>query len=146
MRVRAVLNGNESEWSGEVEFMAPEFAGCCIWKDCPKYADEERRYSVDEKNPRIATKIDNNLECCTIIGNTPLPLNKATSWNIKTLKSNNNGYGIYVGVAPSDINQNEDYNHKKCGWYFSCYDSTLCSGPPHDYGYKWKEYGPRKRK
>ena len=32
----------------------------------------------------------------------------------------------------------------KCGWYFDCYSSTLWSGPPHNYGYDDKEYGPRK--
>ena len=78
---------------------------------------------------------------CTIIGNTPLPHSKATSWNIKILKSNDNdGNGIYIGVAPFDINQNKDYNYEKCGWYFGCY----YSGPPHNY--KGKEHGPRKEK
>ena len=66
-----------------------------------------------------------------------------TSWSIKVLKSkDNNGDDINIGVAPFDINQNEYYNYKKCGWYFSCYASTLCSGPPHNYG--GEEYGPRK--
>ena len=46
------------------------------------------------------------------------PQNKVTSWNIKILKSkDNNGSGIYIGVSPSDINQNEwnNYNCEKCG-------------------------------
>ena len=60
------------------------------------------------------------------------------------MKSNDiNAYGIYVGVAPSDIDQNGGDNSDKCGWYFYCYDSRLWSGPPHSYRYK--EYGPRKR-
>ena len=81
---------------------------------------------------------------CTIIGNAPLTLNKVTSWSIKVLKSkDNNGDGICIGVAPSDIDQNESDNSEKCGWYFYCFNSTLWSGPPHNY--KWKEYGPRKR-
>ena len=66
-----------------------------------------------------------------------------TSWSIKILKSKkNNGNWIDIGVAPSDINQNEDNNYKKCGWYFGCCSSTLYSGPPHNYS--WKEYGLRK--
>ena len=56
----------------------------------------------------------------------------------------NNGQYIYIGVAPSDINQNEGWNGDKCGWYFYCYDSTLWSGPPHNYNYPRKDYGPRK--
>ena len=61
------------------------------------------------------------------------------------LKSrNNNGSGIIVGVAPSGIDQNEDENTEKCGWYFHCYESTLYSGPPHNYKYPGKEDGPRK--
>ena len=112
---------------------------CSVWKKCPDNVNGKRKYSVPEKNPIIATKKDTG--DCTIVGNTPLPLNKVTSWSIKILNING---GIYIGIAPSDINQNEDYNYKKCGWYFDCYDSTLCSGPPHKYN--WKEYGPRKRK
>ena len=66
------------------------------------------------------------------------------SWNVKVLESGG-GYGggcIYIGVAPSDIDQNENNNYYKCGWYFDCYGSRLRSGPPHNY--RWKEYGPRK--
>ena len=40
--------------------------------------------------------------------------------------------------------QNERHNYDKCGWYFDCLTSKLCSGPPHDYD--GKEYGPRKGK
>ena len=54
----------------------------------------------------------------------------------------NNGSSIYVGIVPSDIDQNEKGNYSKCGWYFDCYRSTLRSGPPHKYN--GKEYGPRK--
>ena len=72
------------------------------WKECPVY--EGRKYSVDEENPRIATKIYGK-DYCTIIGNTPLPLNKVTSWSIKILESKkNDGDNICIGVAPSDIN------------------------------------------
>ena len=43
-------------------------------------------------NPKIATKINRSNWYCTIIGNTPLPQKKVTSWSIKTLKSmDNNG-------------------------------------------------------
>ena len=49
---------------------------------------------------------------------------------------------FHIGVAPSDINQNEGWNYEKCGWYFDCYDSKLWSGPPHKFSRK--VYGPRK--
>ena len=93
-------------------------------------------------NKRVVTKSSGRGYCCTVIGNTPLPKNKMTSWSIKIVKSlKNDGYGTYIGVAPFDINQNE-YNLEKCGWYFYCFASTLWSGPPHYY--KRKEYGPKK--
>ena len=90
--------------------------------------------------PSVAT--NTNGDCCTAIGNTPLPQNKVTSWNIKMLSLKNDGMDIYIGAAPSDIDQNEG-NYKKCGWYFNCYWSTLWSGPPCYY--RWKEYGPKKK-
>ena len=91
--------------------------------------------------PSVAT--NTNGDCCTAIGNTPLPQNKVTSWNIKILKSRfNNGDCIYIGVTPSDVNQSEDHNCRKSGWYFGCWNLALCSGPPHNY--RVKAYGPRK--
>ena len=117
------------------------------WKECPNSSVEGRRqYSLGWLNPRIATTIGDG--CCTIIGNTSLPPNKVTSWSIKVLKSeDNNGTGIWIGVAPFDINQDEENeNCNKSGWYFGCNCSTLLSGPPHSYKYPGKEYGPRKEK
>ena len=112
----------------------------CALKEFPDDVDGNKKYSVDEKNPRIATFIGGNW--CTIVGNTPLPKNKVTSWNIKILNlRKNDGSGIYIGVAPSDINQNDD-NCDKCGWYFDCYTSKLWSRPPHSD--RNKKYGPRK--
>ena len=114
-----------------------------MWKECPDDVYEKREYTVDEENPRIATKIGYGFYCCTIIGNTALPRGKVTSWSIKVLESvNNDGVGIFIGVAPFDIDQNEKENSNKCGWYFYCWTSVLLSGPPHNYR---KVYGPRKR-
>ena len=112
------------------------------WKECSDSNNSTRnKYAVDRKNPRIATMVDEYSKS-TIPGNTPIPLDKVTSWSIKILSSKgNNGFGVFVGVAPEDIVQDED-NYIKCGWYLDCYDSTLCSGVPHRY--RNKEYGPRK--
>ena len=143
LKMRIVHQGMSTQWSDKTDFTTPEFKDLCVWKECPDYVDEDKKYSVDKKNPRIATKIGDDYWNCTIIGNTPLPLNKVTSCSIKILKSrNNDGKGIRIGVAPFDINQNEDDNYDECGWYFGCYSSTLYSGPPHSY--RNKKYGPRK--
>ena len=147
-RVRVPCGNEVSEWSDVVKGRTQKILEFleCVWKECPSYVDERRKYSVDKENPMVVTF--NGWGDCTIIGDTPLPLNKVTSWNIKILKSwNNDGRGIYIGVAPSDINQDEDDNYEKCGWYFYCCDSTLRSGPPHNYkAWPGKEYGPRKGK
>ena len=113
------------------------------WKECPDYVYEWMKYALNKENPRTATLVG-----CegygTIIGNTPLPQNKVTSWSIKILKSKkNNGEGILIGVAPSDINQNAAYNFMDYGWYFDCCSSKLWSGPPCPY--REKAYGPRKK-
>ena len=110
----------------------------CAWKECPKEVYWKRKYSVDEKSPRIATKGSDSGNHSTVIGNTPLPLDTVTSWGIRILKSAD----IYVGVAPLGVDQDKDENHFKCGWYFGCYASKLFSGLPH--GCWNKPYGPRK--
>ena len=89
---------------------------------------------------KIATKL-NDGGWCTILGDVLLPPKRIISWNIRIANSKKgDGFGIYIGVIPSDINQNDgdvDY-----GWYIGCYSSILRSGPPHNY--RNKEYGPRK--
>ncbi len=114
------------------------------WKPCPD--NLKVKYAVNKKDPMIATKVTGGIFGgeSTIIGDTPLPLNRVISWNIKVLKSwHENGNSIWVGVAPSDINLKLDFeNYKKSGWHLSCFESTLYSGLPHKY--KGKKYGPRK--
>lgn len=145
VRVVADVQGKKSEWSEEAELITPEFTKCCVWEKCPDNVDDDRKYSVDEVNPRVATKTGQYDCFCTIIGNTPLPPNKMASWSIKILKSkDDDGNDVFVGVAPFDTDQNEGLNSIKCRWYFHCYGSTLRSGPPHNYTYKM--YGPRKKK
>ena len=139
------MKGNYvSAWSGVVKrrTMKKSFE-TSAWKECPDNVDEKKKYFIDEENPRVATNI--NQDWCTIIGNTDLPPNKVTSWSIKVLKSGRNDGGcIYIGVAPHGIDQNSFNNRNNCGWYFDCYNSWLCSEPPHSYGWPGKEYGPRK--
>ena len=141
-RVRAVCGNEVSRWCEIVNVSTLE-RWYCAWKECPDNVDEKRKYVVDKANPRIASKYTFDKYFCFVMGDTPLPPNRVTSWNIKILGSMyNNGGNIFIGIAPSDINQNDGGNFGKCGWYFYCYDSTLHSGPPHNYSYK--AYGPRK--
>ena len=140
VRVKCVIGGLQGGWSDvvsvrtkKIEFETSE------WKRCPDNVSSNRKYTVDENNPGIARFLGS--DWCTIIGSTPLPPNKVTSWNIKILQSrDNDGTNIRVGIVPPNVNQNTD-NQTKCGWYVNCYTSSLCSGPPHNYINK--EYGPR---
>ena len=143
LKMRIVHQEVSTQWSEEFEYTTPEFKGLFVWKKCPDSVDQRLRYFVDENNRRIAAKL--GYELCTVIGNTPIPINTVTTWGIRVLASQrNDGHNIFIGVAPSGINQNEDDNFYKCGWYFNCYRSALFSGPPHNYGDK--EFGPRKEK
>ena len=143
-RARTVRGSSVSKWSDAVrgKTKVPNFLGC-VWKECPSYVwNEKKKYSFGLWNARVAKKTGGN-GFCTIVGNTALPLNKVNSWNIKILRSKcDDGNGIFVGVAPLGIDQNDDNNLKQCGWYLSCFSSTLFSGPPHSY--RGTECGPRK--
>ena len=140
--MRIVHQETTTQWSNKAEFITPKYNECCTWNECPRNIKAKMKYTIDENNPRIATKIGDD-EWCTIIGDIALPENKVTSWSIKILNSRDNGgCCLWIGVVPSDINQNGNRNHKECGWYLGCYDSTLFSGPPQYY--ELKEYGPRK--
>ena len=52
-------------------------------------------------------------------------------WKIKLL--NVTRKELLVGFAPIDFDINSPV-WNTCGWYFNCYDSSLCSGPPFNYG------------
>ena len=79
-----------------------------VKKVCPAAASVDEALLVIKENSRTATKTSGCLGWCTVIGNTPLPQNKVTSWSIKILKSWNDDGSIFIGVAPFDRNQNED--------------------------------------
>lgn len=147
VRVKCVIGDLQGEWSGIAKTKTKEISifSECVWKECPESVDPNRKYALpDEKNGRIARKIGSR-DWCTIAGNIPLPLNKTTSWGIKILKSKEDDGGfIYIGVAPSSIDQNERENSKKCGWYFDCYYSKLRSGPPQNS--LDVIYGPRQKR
>ena len=111
-------HGKQTMWSDTAELTAPEFSECCVWKKCPSRVEGNRKYDVDEKCP-VAAKSPRN-GWSTVVGSGLLPPGKATEWHVRILKSKYNDCdSLYVGVAPSDINQNEDCNYEKCGWYLN---------------------------
>lgn len=137
-KVRAICDNKVSKWSsivkGTTQKETFEHSG---WKE----SLASYRFFVDENNARIATNCGYAMS--SVIGNTPLPLNKTLKWNIKTLQSKYKIIGsIYVGVAPFDIAQDNDNNYRACGWYLDFYGLILFSGPPHNYS--GEKYGPEK--
>ena len=140
-RVRTVVDNRVSEWSAAVKGRTQERSfEASGWKGCPDGIPNGRRYSIDSNSPRTAVVVSS---WCTIVGNTPLPPSRATSWSIKIFDLIYvSGNFNYIGVAPTDIDQSAVSNHCKCGWYINSYDSTLISGPPHRY--KAKAYGTKK--
>lgn len=144
IRVRTVKGNEVSEWSAPVkEFAEKKYFERCGWKECPTFVNFGRKYILSNESTRIAIKINNN-EYSTIIGSAPLSLNKVVSWNINVLNSNERGDGMFIGVAPSDIDQNADFMHDQMnGWYIDCGLSELWSGPPQNY--TGRKYGPKKR-
>ena len=145
IRVRVVRGGNFGRWSeSKKEFTQKQYNINWGWKDCPSDTIWFYKYEVSEENPKIAKTLYQD-HYSTIIGNSLIPPTKVSRWGVRILKSEHyDGYGIYIGVAPADIDQGDDNNYKKCGWYFNCHGSALCSGPPHNY--KDKEYGPKKQR
>ena len=137
-----IQSGYVGKWGKPSEKVLARTIMPLSWNEYNDSEDPTRKkYMLNRKNPRIVTMTDEYSKS-TITGNTPIPLDKVTSWSISILKSReNNGFGIFVGVAPEGIVQDEE-NPTKSGWYFDCYDSTLSSGSPHSY--RNKEYGPRK--
>ena len=125
VKIKAILQGKQTEWDEEAEF-TPKFTECCVWKECPDCVNKEKKYYMDKKNPMIVSKVS-DYGICTIIGTAALPLKKVTSWKVKVLEPNDGMPGIYIGVAPYDIDQNEGNLDKKPGWYLNCSNVKLWS-------------------
>lgn len=145
VKVKGTLAGKESELSDMTLFSTLDFPNYCEWKECPEYVSDRYMYAVKRSNRRIANKI-NATDFCTITGTTSFPPGRATTWGVRMVNlRDSQRANVNVGVAPYDINQNRREVYSKYGWYFCCYYSTLTSGPPHNYNFRDKEYGPRKK-
>lgn len=136
-----------SDWGTSPDRIhVPEFAEICGWKACPENVTDTKKYAVSGPFNRIATKIGDDSDYCTIIGSVALPAGKVTTWNIKVVNFKPNKYGrcIYYGVSRHTINQNESSSNVYYGgWNFRINDSVLYSGLPHRY--LDKKYGPRRK-
>lgn len=151
-RVRAVHGGAAGPWSEPVrgKTLKAPVAPACAWRECPGTVAEERKYVLAPGNPRIATCAGGEDTLgCTVVGATALPQGvEKVSWEVKIASScDDDGYGIRVGVAPVDIDQNGDSNQEKCGWFLDCWSSMLWSSSPSGaQKVRGKQYGPHKGK
>lgn len=136
LKVRAEYESSwHSEWSKPVPVRTPKMAGLFSWRKCVEGpVAYKRMYSVPPGNPGLATKVHRYGDT-TLVGNVVLPVAGSAAWNVKLCATGHKSLadGVYVGVAPYDIDQNEDDNDRKCGWYIRCFDMALFSGPPHNY-------------
>ena len=111
-----------------------------VWRACPESVYEDLRYAVDPANPKVVTK--DKRDWGTVVSDATLEANDVYSWKIKILKTRDFPDGIFIGVAPFDINQNYgSYIWNNVGWYLECFHSSLCAGPPHCF--RHKKYGPQ---
>jgi hypothetical protein len=104
------------------------------FKECPYDIDIKKKYEIKNDNGNIVKKIGEDgwvgINCEKILQQ---EAKEEYIWIIKILKSFNKS--IMVGVSPFNFNSFKS-SYKNCGWYFFCYNSTLCSGPPHNYDNK----------
>lgn len=116
------------------------------WKTCPRTVSKSNHYDLDKWDTKVAIFKGSLLSAnvCTITTSNYIPKGEGVySWEVEIVKSKeDNGSGIYIGVAPADIDQDAD-NFKRCGWYINCFNMGLFSGPPQNYSKK--EYGPKGR-
>lgn len=145
-RVRAVRYGSVSKWSNMVSVKTlrpPEFTESG-WKECPDKNAKE--YSLNILSSKVVTRNAPVLvDWCTVIGTSPVPPDGIRMWTIKIKKMTGGlDNDIFVGITPFDVIQTENQNYVKYGWYFSCAESNLYSGYPHNY--RGKEYGQRKKR
>ena len=104
-------DGKWGEWSDALCFKTKKWT--CSWKQCPKTVEEKRKYSMSGKLDNIATKLEvtrgtaREIESI-VIGDTPIPIGVTVSWKISIGYGNSHYCRFYFGIAPTDVNQNEE--------------------------------------
>ena len=99
------------------------------FKQCPKNMNYNINYILSGPNDNIIVK-SGKRKWFGIICNVTFEKQKIYKWKIKILKTAN--YNIMLGVSPSDFNISTSF-YSTYGWYIYCLDSSLYSGPPHNY-------------
>lgn len=125
------------KWTSSIDFQTPQKPATmeCAWRECPDTVSKKRRYAVSGPGCEIATKTTGSDTFCAVVKDGCIA--EGRNYRVRILKSlNGSGNGIYVGVAPTDVDQNSD---TWSGWLFNCYFGLLWSGPPHSY--RGMEYG-----
>ena len=100
------------------------------FKNCPTNIEDNRKYVISGYKNNIITKTGYNGWMGTICENELDKSIEEHKWKIKILKSQNKS--IMVGVATSDFDILSS-TQNTCGWYLSCDNSKLYSGPPFKY-------------
>ena len=120
------------------------------FKCCPSKISNKKKYIVSGEKKNIITKQDFSLLSAMYspINNTigvlcenSLEKNREYRWKIKIKKTES--YQIFVGVSPIDFDINKSSFNNCYGWYLSCDNCTLCSGPPHNYKEKKTNLGKK---
>ena len=107
------------------------------FKCCPSNISDLKMYKLSGEKNNIITKLDSNSyflfeeSPVGVLCNKNLEKNREYRWKIRIIKTMN--YNILVGVAPVDFDINKSSMNSYYGWYLSCRNLKLYSGPPHNY-------------
>lgn len=99
------------------------------------FKSQNQFFNVTGPHNTIATMKSYNWK--GIITDKILPLNTKISWIIQIHKSVY--YNIMIGVAPYDFDINSS-TYNNYGWYFHPNDSSLYSGPPHNFSHEQTDF------
>lgn len=126
-RARAIMfkEDDQSIWSEPIAAQTTRSFSECRWKGDSDICTNGSRIATKTGRESIRGPYETTLIYSIVAGDIPLPLNKVSSWGIRILESkNNDGRGIYIGVAQSDMG----HIWKNNGWYLNCYDLELYTG------------------
>ena len=103
------------------------------FRKCPLNTIKERKYEVEGDNENIISKKSgSNYSYSGALVENELEKGKINQWKIKILKTKS--YDIKIGIASIDFDNNNPLPNKgkSCGWYYSCDNANLNSGPPEN--------------
>lgn len=108
------------------------------WKESPYAQNDKRWYEIPVRSSYEVVNKNNYL--CMVTTTVPCLRDATLDVTFRITGMKKKGRSMFIGISQDGIDQSFGNNYVMSGWYLHCFDGTLYSGQPHNYGFPGKKY------